>query len=201
MVEGTFLNALWVGADLAALAVAVKGGERPQACQTGVFGAVCRRYTGGEAAMRTYLVVIDETSEAEIALHFASRRAAKTGGSVHILALTPQPEFVQWGGVQATMEAEARARAEALVMGAAGRIMGESGIRPAITVKVGDPVAAVRAALNEAEDIAALVLGAAAKGAPGPLVTHFTGHDCGTLPCPVMVIPGSLDRDAIERLS
>jgi nucleotide-binding universal stress UspA family protein len=155
----------------------------------------------GERAMRTYLVVIDETSEAEIALHFASRRAAKTGGSVHILALVPKPEFVQWSGVQATMEAEARARAEALVMGAAGRIMGESGIRPAITVKVGDAVAAVKAALAEEEDIAALVLGAAAKGNPGPLVSHFTGHDCGSLPCPVMVIPGSLDRDAIERLS
>jgi len=45
------------------------------------------------------------------------------------------------------------------------------------------------------------VLGAAAKGSPGELVVHFTGTDSGTLPCPVMVIPGSLDREAIERLS
>lgn len=151
--------------------------------------------------MRTYLVVIDETREAETALLFASRRAAKTGGNVHILALAPKPEFVQWSGVQATMEAEARDRAEALVMSAAGRIMGESGIRPRITVKLGDPVESVRTALAEADDTAALVLGAAAKGAPGALVTYFTGHDSGSLPCPVMVIPGSLDREAIERLS
>lgn len=151
--------------------------------------------------MRIYLVVIDETKEAEVALQFAARRAAKTGGGLAILALTPQQDFVQWGGVQATMEEEARARAEALVMSAAGRIAGESGIRPVITVKGGDPVATVRATLKETEDIAALVLGAAAKGAPGPLVTHFTGTDCGALPCPVMVIPGSLDGEAIERLS
>jgi nucleotide-binding universal stress UspA family protein len=151
--------------------------------------------------MRTYLVVIDETSEAEVALHFASRRAAKTSGNVHILSVAPQPEFVQWGSVQATMEEEARARAEALVMGAAGRIMGESGIQPQITVKIGDPIQSVLKTLQTNPEIAALVLGAAPKGAPGPLVAHFTGPDCGALPCPVMIIPAGLDKDAIERLS
>ncbi len=151
--------------------------------------------------MRTYLVVIDETREAETALIFAARRAAKTGGAIHILALAPKPEFVQWGGVQATMEAEARDRTEALVTSAAGRLVHEAGIQPTITVRVGDSIAAVRAFLNDSTDIAALVLGAAPKGAPGPLVAHFAGHDAGTLPCPVMVIPGGLDRDAIERLS
>jgi hypothetical protein len=52
-----------------------------------------------------------------------------------------------------------------------------------------------------AEPVAALVLGAAPKGAPGPLVAHFTGIDAGALPCPVMIIPGSLSREDIERLS
>ena len=50
-------------------------------------------------------------------------------------------------------------------------------------------------------DIAALVLGAAATGAPGPLVTHFAGADAGVLPIPLMIIPGSLTRDDIDRLS
>ena len=58
--------------------------------------------------MRTYLVVVDESPEAETALRFAARRAAKTGGAVRILALIPPAEFVQWGGVQATIEQEAR---------------------------------------------------------------------------------------------
>ncbi len=151
--------------------------------------------------MRTYLVVIDETHESETALLFASRRAAKTGGAVHILACAVKPEFVQLSGVQATMEEEARDRAEALAMSASSRIIGESGIRPKITVRLGDPVAAVRQTLAEEPDIAALVLGAAAKGSPGELISHFTGVDSGTLPCPVMVIPGSLDHEAIERLS
>ena len=50
-------------------------------------------------------------------------------------------------------------------------------------------------------EIAALVLGAAASGAPGPLVSHFAGADAGALPVPVMIVPGSLDREAIDRLS
>ena len=72
--------------------------------------------------MRTYLVVVDESPEAETALRFAARRAAKTGGAVRILALIPPAEFVQWGGVQATMEDEALQRAEALVTSAAGTL-------------------------------------------------------------------------------
>lgn len=150
--------------------------------------------------MRTYMVVLDESPEAETALRFAARRAAKTGGTVRILALVPPTEFVQWGSVQATMEDEARQRAEALVVGAAGTLMEEAGLRPTTIVRQGDPVAIVRDMLQDHET-AALVLGAAASGPPGPLVAHFAGADAGTLPCPVMVIPGGLDMEAIDRLS
>lgn len=151
--------------------------------------------------MRTYLVVIDETPEAEIALRFAARRAVKTGGNVEILALIPPPEFVQWGGVMATIEEEARERAEALVARAAGTLFTESGLTPSITVREGDGVKVVREMLAANPDVAALVLGAAPSGAPGKLVTHFTGADAGKMRVPVMIIPGSLDMDAIDRLS
>jgi nucleotide-binding universal stress UspA family protein len=151
--------------------------------------------------MRTYLVVVDETKEASVALRFAARRAAKTGGAVQIVALIPPAEFVQWGGVQATIEDEAHQRAEALLAGAAGSLMEETGIRPSIAVRSGDPVQVVRKMLMDDDKIAALVLGAAATGAPGPLVSHFAGTDAGSLPCPVMIIPGSLSREAIDRLS
>ena len=151
--------------------------------------------------MRTYLVVIDESPEAEIALRFAARRAVKTGGNVEILCLIPKPDFVHWGGVMATIEEEARLRAEALVAGAAGTLLAESGIKPAITVKQGDGPKIVREMINSNSEIAALVLGAAASGPPGPLVSYFAGTDAGALPVPLMIIPGSLDPDAIDRLS
>ena len=151
--------------------------------------------------MRTYLAVIDETQEAEIALRFAARRAAKTGGTVLVLALIEPAEFVAWGGVQATIEEEARQRAEGLVAGASGTLFDEAGIRPSILVRQGDPLQVIRDVLSEHPEIAALVLGAAASGAPGPLIAHFAGSDAGVLPCPLMIVPGSLDREAIDRLS
>lgn len=151
--------------------------------------------------MRTYLVVIDSTQEARVALRFAARRAAKTGGAIEIVTTIDQQEFTPFGGVQATMEEEARLRAQALVASAAGEIVEEAGIEPAITVREGDPVAAVRRLLAERDDIAALVLGAAADGVTGPLIAHFAGPDAGLLTCPVMIVPGSLSSEAIDRLS
>ena len=119
--------------------------------------------------MRTYLVVIDDSPEATLALRFAARRAARTGGGVMVLAIVPPQDFVAFGGVQATIEAEAREHAEELV--------------------------------GANDEIAALVLATAASGAPGPLVAHFTGHDAGTLPCPVMLVPGAIDLARLDALS
>jgi nucleotide-binding universal stress UspA family protein len=151
--------------------------------------------------MPAYLVVIDETEEARAALRFAARRAARTGSKVEIVALIPPADFVQWGAVQAAMEEEARLRAEAKVLQASGAIIEEAGIRPSITVRQGDAVKEVTNILKDREDIAALVLGAAAEGGPGPLVAHFAGAVAGTLPCPVIIVPGNLSDETLDRLS
>ena len=151
--------------------------------------------------MRTYLVVVDETPEAKVALRFAARRAAKTGGGVEILSLIEPGEFIAFAGVQATIEEEARLHAEGLVAAAAGALLEESGLRPAITVRSGEGPRVIRELLDTNPDIAALVLGAVASGAPGPLIAHFTGTDTGALPVPVMIVPGSLTDEQIDRLS
>lgn len=151
--------------------------------------------------MRIYLVIIDETDEALVALRFASRRAAKTGGAVHLLALVPPQPFVTFAGVQATIEEEARSRAEALVTAAATRVGSDCGMTPHIEVRVGEGERVTREYLAENPNVAALVLGAAVDGAPGPLVTHFAGAGVGQLPCPLYVIPGSLSDEALDRLS
>ena len=150
--------------------------------------------------MRAYLVVMDGTDEARAALRYAARRAARTGGSVDIVALVPPQEFVQWGGVQAAMEEEARLRAEAMVLEASGAIVEEAGIKPSILVRKGESVKVVGEILSERDDIASLVLGAAAEGGPGPLVAHFAGATAGTLPCPLVIVPGSLSDEALDRL-
>ena len=150
--------------------------------------------------MRKYLVVMDETEEAKTALRFASLRAAKTSGTVHILALVPRQNFNAFGGVQATIEQEAKERAEVMANAAAGNIFAESGKMPQIAVRSGDATEIVREFLSERDDIAALVLGAAAEGGPGPLVSYFSGV-AGALPCPLYVVPGQMGTDALEAVA
>lgn len=151
--------------------------------------------------MRTYLVVIDDSNEARLALRFAARRAARTGGNIHlIVAITPQP-FVAWGGVQATIEEESRQNAEAIAQAAAHAVHSDYGLSPRTSVRQGEPADVVRAIIAEDYDAAALVLAMAAQGAPGPLVSHFTGNDAGTLAIPIMLVPGGLDDEAVDRLS
>ncbi|RST31903.1 universal stress protein [Sphingomonas ginkgonis] len=155
----------------------------------------------GEPAKRTYLVVIDDSAEARTALRFAARRAVKTGGAIEILAVMEAQDFVQWGGVQAAIEEEQRLRIEASVAASVGEIVDAAGIKPIISVRTGDPVQEVRALIGTRDDIHALVLGAAPAGSPGVLVADFTGNDAGKLPCPVMIIPGSIDEERMELLS
>lgn len=151
--------------------------------------------------MRTYMVILDETEEAHAALRFAARRAQKTSGHLQLLAVVPRQAFVAFGGVQATMEEEAIARAEVVVTALAASIHAETGIMPAIAVRQGDGVRVVTEFLAEHPDVAALVLGAAADGAPGPLVTWFAGAGIGTLPCPLYIVPPALDESRLDDLS
>ena len=155
----------------------------------------------GAEAKRTYLVVVDDSAESRVALRFAARRAGKTSGNIEVLGIVEPQDFVQFGGVQAAIEEEQRLRIEGVVSSAIGEILDESGIQASIIIRQGEVVRTVRDFLDGRDDVAALVLGAAPSGNPGPLVANFTGNDAGQLPCPVMIIPGSLTDERLEQLS
>ena len=76
----------------------------------------------GAKAKRTYLVVVDDSAESRVALRFAARRAAKTGGKIEVLGIVEPQDFVQFGGVQAAIEEEQRLRIEGVVSAAIGEI-------------------------------------------------------------------------------
>ena len=152
-------------------------------------------------SQRTYLVVVDDSAESRVALRFAARRAAKTGGRMEVLGIVEPQDFVQFGGVQAAIEEEQRLRIEGVVSSAIGEILDESGVDAQIIIRQGEAVRTVRDFIGEREEVAALVLGAAPTGTPGPLVADFAGHDAGLLPCPVMIIPGGLTDERLEQLS
>ena len=156
---------------------------------------------GEDEPKRAYLVVIDDSPEAAVALRFAARRAARTNGRVEVLGIVEPQDFVQFGGVQAAIEEEQRLRIEGVVSSAVGEILDEAGVEAKIVVAHGEPVKTVRDYIGERTEVDALVLGAAPSGNPGPLVANFCGNDAGKLPCPVMLIPGSLSDERLEELS
>ena len=155
----------------------------------------------GAEAKRTYLVVVDDSAESRVALRFAARRAVKTGGTIEVLGIVEPQDFVQFGGVQNAIEEEQRLRIEGVVSAAIGETIDECGMQPNIIIRQGEAVKSVRDYLDGRDEVAALVLGAAPSGNPGPLVASFTGNDAGLLPCPVMIIPGSLTDERLEQLS
>lgn len=118
------------------------------------------------------------------------------------MRVIPKPDFVQWGSVQTAIEEEAREAASLLLGTAADEVEMATGARPETMLRIGEPAAAeVMAAIEEAGDVRALILGAAAKGAPGPLVSFFTGERAGSLPCFVIIVPGGLSTADLERLA
>ena len=124
--------------------------------------------------MRTYLVVIDDSPEATLALRFAARRAARTGGGVMVLAIVPPQDFVAFGGVQATIEAEAREHAEELVAAAADAIAQEANVTPQIMVKSGKPAEIVRDVIGANDEIVCGIASSAAAKMTGMTPAMFT---------------------------
>lgn len=149
----------------------------------------------------TYLVVIDTSAEARVALRFAALRAAHVGARLALVHVVKPPEFMHFGGVEAAMRAEALAEAEALLDAVATEAEALAGARPATLVLEGETAPTILAHVKADPSIRALVLAAAAKGAPGPLISFFTGERAGQLPCVVILVPGGLDPERLESLT
>jgi nucleotide-binding universal stress UspA family protein len=148
------------------------------------------------------LVVIDETEECDRAVYFASRRAARIGGSVVMLRVNDmEGQSQQWLGVADIMRAEAQDEADAELKKYAARAESIAGIAPERVVREGDKAEEILKVIDQDEDIFILVLaaGIGAEG-PGPLVTTI-GRTAGDYPIPVAIVPGHLTDDEIDALS
>jgi nucleotide-binding universal stress UspA family protein len=153
------------------------------------------------AAAETFLVVVDNTPECAKALRFAALRAQHTGARVELLHVLKPAQFLQWGGVQKDMEDEAEENARATLEGKAAEVEALTGSRPATRLVKGRGPDAILAVLLADRAIRALVLAAAARGKPGPLVDFFAGERAGSLPCMVMIVPGGISDSELDRLT
>ncbi len=148
------------------------------------------------------LVVIDDTTEWDRAVYYASRWAIRSGGGVVMLRIIETEEQnQQWLGVADIMRAEAREDAYAALDRAAGRVNGVGAITPERIIREGDPVAQILDAIDKDADLALLVLAAnPGPEGPGPLITMITGV-IGSFPIPVTIVAGDLSDTDIDALS
>lgn len=149
-----------------------------------------------------FMVVIDKTPECLRAVHFASRRAARTGSSLLMLAVVDPPDNFEWIGVGEAMIEEARDEAEKRLEVAAKEARDAAGVEPEQVIRIGERAAAMIALIDEDEDISFLVLAAgASKDGPGPLVTTLAGRAASTFPIPIVIVPGGLSDEEIDALA
>ena len=159
-----------------------------------------RSYEAGHKAK--FLVIIDDTTECDRAVYFASRRAARVGVSVVMLRIIETHDHgQQWLGVADIMRAEAHEEANAMLATVAARSNGIAGITPECVIREGEAAAEILKLIEEDEDIAVLVLAAGVDTeGPGPLVSHL-GSTAGTFPIPVAIVPGHLTDEELDAMS
>lgn len=151
---------------------------------------------------RKFLVVVDDTPECARAIHYAARRAEHTSGALTLLYVIEPAAFQQWKGVENIMRAEAMDEAEVALGRAADLVRKWTSVEPEQVIREGEGAQEVRRLIEEDEDIAVLVLGAATeKDGPGPLVTAMVGKSTGAFAVPITIVPGSMDDATIASIA
>jgi nucleotide-binding universal stress UspA family protein len=151
---------------------------------------------------RVFLVVVDDSEEMRVALHYAALRARHTGGKVALLYVIEPSDLQQWIAVESLMREERREEAEALLQKLSSEVADLCGSLPVLYIREGRRRDELLALLEEEPSISILVL-AAGTGpeGPGPLVTHLVGKMSGRMRVPITVVPGSLSDAQIAALT
>jgi len=159
-----------------------------------------RSYEAGHSPK--FLVVIDDTPECDRALHFASRRAMRTGAAVVMLRVIEMHDRnQQWLGVADIMRAEAHEEANAALDRAAARASSITGAMPERVVREGEKAEEILKVIEEDEDIAVLILAAGTDTeGPGPLCATIA-KTAGTFPIPLAIVPGHLSDEDLDTMS
>jgi len=158
-----------------------------------------------EGHRRKFLVVVDESQEVESALFYSALRMAHTEGAVILVYVIEPQDYQHWMGVRQVQLEEETNKAKALFR-LFRRKLNQAGFESLVTEEVireGKTAEEIIKLIEEDEDIAILVLGAAmdAKG-PGPLVSSLAaGKFAGSFPIPITIVPGTLSLEDLKALA
>ena len=142
-----------------------------------------------EAAQpRVFLVVVDETAEHRLAVQYAARRAAHTGGRLALLRVVEPVEVQHWISVQELAREERREAAEQLMQQLCDEVLPIAGTVPVVYIREGRAQDELVALINEEPSISILVLAAGTgQSGPGPLISYLTGKQAARLRIPITI--------------
>jgi len=151
---------------------------------------------------RVFLVVVDETPEHRIAVRYAARRAAHTGGRLALLNVIEPGELQHFLAIEELARAERREAAEELLQRLCEEIAPIAGAMPIVYIREGRQRDELLALIAEEPTISILVL-AAGTGpeGPGPLVSSLVGKGAARLRIPIAIVPGGLSMEEVDALS
>jgi nucleotide-binding universal stress UspA family protein len=155
------------------------------------------------ASPRVFLVVVDKTPEHRIAVRYAARRAAHTGGRVALLYAIEPAELQHFQAIEELARSERWEAAEELLHTLCDEIAPLAGSMPSIYIREGRARDELLALINEEPAISILVL-AAGTGpeGPGPLISYLTtGRLTARLRIPITIVPGGLTTEQVDQLS
>lgn len=167
---------------------------------------VMKKRTSFEAGhRRKFLLVIDESQELDAALFYAASRISHSSGSIVMAYIVEPQQFQHWIKVREAQLEEETSKAKAMFR-LARRKLNQSGFEDITSEEVireGVKSEELLALIEEDEDIAILVLGAASDAeGPGPLVSSLAaGKDAGSFPIPITIVPGNLEFEEIIALA
>jgi len=154
------------------------------------------------AQPRVFLVVVDETEEHRLAVQYAARRAAHTGGRLALLYVVEPADLQQWMAIEELARAERREAAEELLQRLCEEIAPVAGSMPMVYIREGRRRDELLGLIAEEPSISILVL-AAGTGpeGPGPLISYLAGKPAARMRIPITIIPGGLSLDEVDALS
>lgn len=151
---------------------------------------------------RIFLVVVDETEELQIAVHYAARRAAHTGGRIALLYVIEPSELQHWVAIENLAREEQREEAELLMQRLCEEILPIAGAMPIVYIREGRRRDELLSLINEEPSISILVLAAGiGPEGPGPLISYLTGKPAARLRIPVTIVPGGLTMEQLDAVS
>ena len=146
-----------------------------------------------------FLAVFDGTDECKSAVRYAARRAQLNNANLLIVATVDTAEFTYWLSVNSKMIDNIEKESKEMLKVLSKEIQSYSNVECSYIIEHGSKPDVVKRLIDENKTISLLVLASNKKDKnPGVLVETISGDGYSI---PVVVLPGNLNDDSIDKLS